>query len=463
MRIHSTGGDPSSCKRRWNWNHTGAIFIVCCFASLMEVSALLVVPRPGLPIPLSPAYRTWTPNVFDGHCIHSKYGLKQSHTARSHLSASVIATHSDSSELVDDLLHAVATSSNEDSDSPDLDAVEQSIPLLIESLEESFQHSPSTSSSDDVNEEDEELNRRFKPLLGLYNVMYVLSKKAGENPVGGKWTRRARSEKKSASQGRTMESSRVGWLALRHAYQHLLPIEESNSTNHIVSKTAVARAVNVIVLDILWNRFRIHVLLEGLAIPLFSNAPKNQADTNTNLVANTTNVVTAEELSNLAVEAKFDSPRILFSRPKGRKEESGEYKVLMHVQLGPKSSVILDTTHVDDRIRIGKGGTSGTRFIFGRVPSSKTFQATEYQSLLLQKPNPLRKRGLVARLGLGSTLGTVGGIMAGPFRIVKILAWTFAAVSTLLLIPILFSTGGIEEDDDDAQRQKELIVSTAAS
>jgi hypothetical protein len=203
--------------------------------------------------------------------------------------------------------------------------------------------------------------------------------------------------------------------------------------------------------------------LEGLAIPLFSTAPKAQTDTNTNSVGNTTNVVTAGGLSNLAVEAKFDSPRILFSRPKGRKGESVEYKVLLHVQLGPKSSVILDTTHVDGVIRIGKGGTSGTRFIFGRVPSSKTFQATEYQSLLLQQPNPLRKRGLIARLGLGSTLGIIGGIMAGPFRIVKILSLTLAAVSTLLLLPILFSTGGIEEDDDDTQRQKEIIVSTVDS
>jgi hypothetical protein len=50
--------------------------------------------------------------------------------------------------------------------------------------------------------------------------------------------------------------------------------------------------------------------------------------------------------------------------------------------LGPASSGVIDTQHIDDRIRIGKGGTSGTQFVVLRVRETHTEATDEWKWLL---------------------------------------------------------------------------------
>ena len=78
---------------------------------------------------------------------------------------------------------------------------------LVETLEQSYDVGTSTSTNE---------HELFAPLLGLYSVAAVLPAKPGENPVGGKWTRKSGLAQKL--------------LNTRATYQHLLPANSTGST-----------------------------------------------------------------------------------------------------------------------------------------------------------------------------------------------------------------------------------------
>lgn len=228
-------------------------------------------------------------------------------------------------------------------------------------------------------QEDGESDERFKPLLGLYQVDQVLSTNKKENPVGGKWTRN--------------NSLAQMLFKTRATFQHILPLNSTGlAKNSAVG--AVAEAINVISLDALGGMFRIWIVLRGDAVPL---GREELAAANSNR--------TLTPLSNVAVRALFDQPFICFAK---RKRRTGEYSHLP-IRLGPESSVVLDTTYCDDCVRIGMGGTSGTRFVFTRTEDET---ATEFESLLSLRTVPrwklLRNTGLALSASMYAATGFVG-------------------------------------------------------
>lgn len=60
---------------------------------------------------------------------------------------------------------------------------------------------------------------------------------------------------------------------------------------------------------------------------------------------------TITPLTNLAVRAMFDPPRIYMGRRRRKRERGGEpcYSYFP-LQIGPSSSVVLDTTYCDSKI-----------------------------------------------------------------------------------------------------------------
>lgn len=290
---------------------------------------------------------------------------------------------------------------------------------------------------------------RFDPLLGLYEVKSVLTSNQGDNPVGGKWTREG---------GLAQRLFRT-----RTTFQHLLPPTGGGA--------AVAEAVNVVSLDALDGRLRITVILRGDAVPL---SPAERLATNANR--------TLTPLTDLAVRAYFDPPRIYFGKRRGKgkgKGKGGEGYSYLPLQLGPSSSVVLDTTYRDDAVRIGMGGTSGTRFVFAATDDA---EAGEYEALLGLRSGGSRWRalaglgsafsaGLCVATGRGVGFGTAAATRASRFAGavahsklasavlgvgkalkpwatagLKIMAGTMSVLSGLAMILILFSSGGIERD-----------------
>lgn len=252
---------------------------------------------------------------------------------------------------------------------------------------------------------DDETLDRFEKLIGLYSVAQVITKNKNENPVGGKWTRKSSIAKKLFESRRT--------------FQHILqPSNQKTSTNKSNTTTAapiVAEAVNVISFDALFGLSRITVMLRGDALPL---SLKERQDL---------------QLTNYAVRANFDPPRIVFGK-RGR---------IFNINLGPKSSVILDATYVDDCVRIGKGGTSGSRFVFKRCnlfDDEEISEANEYKTLLAR--NPMRRSKMVSILlgvlGLGAYNLKLGRVALGTTMLV------FSGIGGGIL---KFSTGGIEDDE----------------
>mmetsp|Transcript_32842 Transcript_32842/g.62739 ORF Transcript_32842/g.62739 Transcript_32842/m.62739 type:complete len:467 (-) Transcript_32842:106-1506(-) len=367
------------------------------------------------------------------------------------------------------------TTDNDDGDdnNDQKDQNEDKIKNAIASLESSFlSSSPSSSSTTTTNNTNNNQTsdpKRFQPLVGLYEVTKVLPTKKGDNPVGGKWTRK---------NGLAQKLFRT-----RMTFQHLLPLEEPATATSTHSESeeevAVAQAVNVVSLDALNGLLRITVILRGDAIPL---SPDERLQLNTN--ANRT----VAPLTDLAVRAYFDPPRIYFGKrsnkksTKKKKGEDGEYTYLP-LQIGPSSSVILDTTYYDKMVRIGMGGTSGTRFVF---TTTEVEEAKEYEGLLNLSPKGNKGkvlRRLVATLavsfyyavfgndGVGRMamrvsrfawkvmravgnnakitavgLGVVAKMKPWAITCMRIVAGLTSVVSGIAMLLILFSSGGIERD-----------------
>ena len=107
--------------------------------------------------------------------------------------------------------------------------------------------------------------------------------------------------------------------------------------------------------------------------------------------------------SPLAVQALFDAPRILVrpGRASTTTTRRRRRRSWLDWQVGPTSSVVLDTTFVNSQVRIGMGGTSGTRFVFGRLtedqgaigqPLHVWKEATEFQTILSSSQGPWSHR-----------------------------------------------------------------------
>lgn len=260
---------------------------------------------------------------------------------------------------------------------------------------------------DEVPEEED--NSRFDKLVGLYDVSFTKVQRAGENPVGGKWTRQNGLAQKL--------------LRTRRTFQHILPVNSTGCgalkrRSDDADRTVVGEAVNVVSLEALFGIIRVTVILRGDAVPLtFSER------TNTSKVF--------QDLTPLAVKALFDAPRIVFGR-RGR---------VFNINVGPRTDVLLDTTYCDEKVRIGMGGTSGTRFVFRRCPDEDDAEANEFRALLSRKPTPKRK-ALIA-FGTLASLGLYGAV----FKRLRLLGGFTTMVSCLFGALIAFSSGGIERDE----------------
>ena len=98
--------------------------------------------------------------------------------------------------------------------------------------------------------------------------------------------------------------------------------------------------------------------------------------------------------------------------------------------LGPTSSVVIDTPYVDDRIRIGIGGTSGTKFVFARVNDNDK-EATDDWKWLLEQPSILTKKktswilAMIAAVsscvGLRMSMSIVSKWMTGVSTVLSVL------------------------------------------
>ena len=245
--------------------------------------------------------------------------------------------------------------------------------------------------------------QRFDSLLGLYDVSYVKTKRARDNPVGGKWTRKSGLAQKI--------------LKTRRTFQHLLPVENSTTANSSTS-SAVAQAVNIVSLEALGGLVRLTVILRGDAVPLSLKERTNVSQI-------------VQPLSSRAVKVLFEPPRIVFGR-QGR---------LVNIYVGPTTTVLLDTTYCDKMLRIGMGGTSGTRFVFTRCEPNDS-EANEFSRLLEQKPAARSKA--LAFLGAVAASGIYGACSVKALRVfcsaVGILSVAIGAV-------VATSGGGIEAGD----------------
>lgn len=249
-------------------------------------------------------------------------------------------------------------------------------------------------------------------LRGLYEVSYVKTIRKGENPVGGKWTRR---------DGLAQKLFRS-----RRSFQHILGINETGRGRETVTtKTGkrlevLGEAVNVISLETLWGLIRATIILRGDVVCL-AVSERNQPHYN-------------QVLSYNAIRALFDPPRLVF----------GKRGKLFNISVGPRTSVVLDTPFVDGQIRIGLGGRSGTRFVFRRC-SPDDVEANEFRELLYRKP--LRKLWIVALCGCMSFAAAIQKSWFGS---------TIAGTSLLIGLLMGFSGGGIERGDSSISESKQV-------
>ena len=256
---------------------------------------------------------------------------------------------------------------------------------------------------------------RFKSLIGLYDVSYIKTTKPRDNPVGGKWTRKNGIAQKM--------------LTTRRTFQHILPANTTTTCRW----DAVGEAVNVVSLEALWGLLRLTVILRGDAVPLTL-----EERTNTSRVVQT--------LSPRAVKALFDPPRIILGR-QGR---------FFNINVGPTTSVLLDTTFCDDKVRIGMGGTSGTRFVFARCADDDV-EANEFRALL--EKEPMQKSKALIILGALASIGTYGAVS----KQLRFVGGAVGIAAALLGAAIATSSGGIEDNDRSVQFRKEEDVAAAAA
>ena len=122
-------------------------------------------------------------------------------------------------------------------------------------------------------------------------------------------------------------------------------------------------------------------------------------------------------LSENTIRAAFRSPRVAFGP--------------LTLDLGPTSEVRLDTTYLDDRIRVSRGGSSGTVFVF-KACDAEDATAGDWKAVVARKPTP---RSALA-----------GGFGAAAATAAALRAWVPCAAFALLAAKLITSTGGIVVD-----------------
>eukprot|EP00548_Thalassiothrix_antarctica_P014623 CAMPEP_0194173642 /NCGR_PEP_ID=MMETSP0154-20130528/7916_1 /TAXON_ID=1049557 /ORGANISM="Thalassiothrix antarctica, Strain L6-D1" /LENGTH=377 /DNA_ID=CAMNT_0038886755 /DNA_START=135 /DNA_END=1268 /DNA_ORIENTATION=- len=329
---------------------------------------------------------------------------------RGSITLSPSSSLSSSISISQELLEEVKKKEEEEEDNDD------KIINLVQKLEEK-------SNNYSTNNEDESSNDRFKSLIGLYEVSYIKSKRQRDNPVGGKWTR-----KNSIAQK---------LLRTRRTFQHILPANTTtlvrNYYNLSNAAESIGESINVISLEAFWGWIRLTVILRGDAIPLTL-----QERTNTSRVI--------QPLTSRAVKALFDPPRIVLGK-------TGKF---FNINVGPTTSVLLDTLYCDEYLRIGMGGTSGTRFVFKRCLEAKDEdEAKEFIPLLNRRPTSKRKA-----LSVLGTLFTTGLYVSIIRRnaLLRVTGGILGLLSFLLGSLIATSTGGIEQGDRSVEFRKEETI-----
>jgi hypothetical protein len=282
---------------------------------------------------------------------------------------------------------------------------QETIQELIHQLSSSSSNATTTTSSTTESSPNDDDDFDFDALIGYYNVSYTLASRPNDNPVGGKWTRNQRLWK------------------IRRTLQHILPPKKNNDGNTI--KNSVAQAINIIGLDCLWGLLPIWIVLRGDAVPLRKDDEESEVAKSKLL----------PHLSPRAVRAYFDAPRIAIGK--------------LVFSFGPTSSVVIDTPYVDDRLRIGIGGTSGTKFVFSRVNDNDK-EAIDSWKWLLEQPSILTKKKASWTLAIAAILSGVGlrmSLMTGGV-VSKWLTGASTVLSVLGLAWVRVSTGGIESRGD---------------
>jgi hypothetical protein len=275
-------------------------------------------------------------------------------------------------------------------------------------------------------------NNRFDALLGLYDVSFVNTRKEGENPVGGKWTRQSGLAQKL--------------LRNRRSFQHVLPVNSTGcglqflSTKSLEQRLAVVgEVINVISLEALWGWIRTTVILRGDAVAVSAAERTNASNP------------FYQPLSGYAVRALFDAPRIVLGR-------TGRF---FNINIGPKTSVVLDTLYCDEKVRIGLGGRSGSRFVFARCLSDDV-EANEFRALVARKPWSKNKTVLaLLTLAILSTYGAVATVAGNT--VFRALSVCLAVSSMLFGATIAFSGGGIESRDRSVAEAKRIYEGTVPS
>ncbi|KAG7368090.1 hypothetical protein IV203_030833 [Nitzschia inconspicua] len=266
----------------------------------------------------------------------------------------------------------------------------------------------------------------FHPLLGHYNVSYTLTTRPKDNPVGGKWTR---------------------WWKVRRTLQHILPARPTNSNMTEAATPSIGQVVNAIRLDLLWGIIGIWVLLRGDAIPLSQDLAEKTAAGKDVATPSKGSPALLPNLSNRTVRVYFDKPRIGFRLFRGG---TNDRRVVLErvLSIGPTSSVVLDTPYVDNRIRLGRGGTSGSQFVFARV-SEEDEEAIEGWKWVLAEStrNVMNKNQAMLRVGI---LGLISTVVYKQFKrtIFRWVSGASAIGSALVLAWLALSTGGIETNGD---------------
>lgn len=332
---------------------------------------------------------------------------------------SLLRMMSNNEVLVDNLLEAIEMRNNNNNGDIETD---KKIKNLIQELTDNESATSSSSSASSLSTPSD-----FDALLGYYNVSCTLTARPNDNPVGGKWTRNG-STYYSAG-GANKNTTPKLWV-IRRTLQHLLPKRENSSIPN-----AVAQAINVIRLDLLFGWIPVWIVLRGDAVPLDQDTDNYDDD-------DKKSPALVPGLSSRAVRAYFDRPRIAFGKR-------------LVFSFGPTSSVVLDAPYVDERIRVGKGGTSGTLFVFRRVPQEDAEATTEWKWLLEED----RQKSFVTKRKAAMTIGVVGILSAlGSKLLVGGVAQKISLTSTLLstigLIWVALGTGGIETRGDTYARGK---------
>jgi hypothetical protein len=335
----------------------------------------------------------------------SSLTLSSSSSLRNNVNRRRIASKTQSNSLSQRLqtdIQVINDDDNVPSDS-EIEVRKQSIDSAIQQLEMSQEQMQ------------DDNDKRFEPLLGFYDVSHVQTANQGENPVGGKWTRKNKVTQQI--------------LNIRRTFQHLRPTNSTGIGMLMKGKTPViAEAVNIITFDAIFRLIRLNVILRGDAIAISAEERQKQLELN----ADKNRGTSIQTLSNLTVKAIFDPPRIVF----GRTGRFGNF------QLGPSTSVILDTTYIDDQIRIGMGGTSGTRFVFSRCQDDDD-EAQDFLQMLRRKP--VRRSRIVGGLiGLGGS-----GVWASVAKGYKVMGGTVAVLTGLVALALSLSSGGVEDDEDE--------------